>query len=302
MAVGACGKGDGNGDMAGDGFNPLTPAEHRVLVDKGTERAFSGVFTEHRNAGTYLCRRCNAALYRSQDKFPSHCGWPSFDDEISGAVRRETDADGRRVEILCAACGGHLGHVFEGEGFTEKNIRHCVNSVSLDFIPVAVTGRLARAIFAAGCFWGVEYHFQRAPGVVWTRVGYTGGKTANPTYKEVCTGTTGHAEAVEVFFDPAQTSYETLGRLFFETHDPTQADGQGPDLGSQYRSAAFVLDAAQRQTMEQLAGLLRRKGLRVTTRIEPADVFWQAEDYHQRYYEKKGRDTLPYCHRYQKRF
>ena len=294
----------------------LTPEEERVILRRGTEPPFSGRYCDHFEEGCYSCRRCGARLFESTSKFRSGCGWPAFDDSIPGSVARRPDADGSRTEIVCASCGAHLGHVFEGEGFTDTDTRHCVNSVSLDFVPlgaVPAAGQASpapvpapaeagpqRAIFAGGCYWGVEYYFQNAPGVISTRVGYTGGTKPNPTYEEVCRHDTGHAEALEVVFDPAKTTFEALARLFFEIHDPTQVNRQGPDIGDQYRSAVFYLDDAQRQTTEKLIALLREKGLNVATLVVPATEFWPAEDYHQRYYEKKG--ATPYCHVRVKRF
>ncbi len=196
-------------------------------------------------------------------------------------------------------CEAHLGHVFTREHLTAKNIRHCVNSISLDFVP-AEEIKTKRAIFASGCFWGTEYHLQKVPGVISTTVGYTGGRTKNPTYKQVCTDRTGHAEAVEVVYDPEKTSYEKLARLFFETHDFTQLNRQGPDIGKQYRSGIFYLDEEQKQTAVELIKTLKQKGFAVKTELTKATKFWPAELYHQDYYTKTGK--LPYCHVYRKIF
>ncbi|MCU0277235.1 MAG: bifunctional methionine sulfoxide reductase B/A protein [Acidobacteria bacterium] len=277
----------------------LTPEEERVIVQKGTERPFSGKYHDFKEKGTYSCKRCGALLYHSAAKFDSGCGWPSFDEEIPGAVKRHPDADGRRTEILCAACGAHLGHVFLGEGFTAKDTRHCVNSVSMNFIPADGRGT-ATALFASGCFWGTQYHLQRLRGVLTTTVGFSGGRTANPSYEEVCSGETSHAETVRVVYDPEQLSYEALAKLFFETHDFTQVDRQGPDIGTQYRSEVFFLDEVQKQTAAKLIGILQAKGYKVATRLTQAGPFWPAEDYHQNYYVKKG--GSPYCHIYRKIF
>ncbi len=274
----------------------LTPAEKRVILDKGTEAPFTGKYYNHKEEGTYHCRQCNAPLYKSSDKFDSGCGWPSFDDEIKGAVTRKRDADGHRVEIICTNCEGHLGHVFIGEGFTKKNTRHCVNSISLDFVPL----KKERAIFAGGCFWGVEHLLQQKQGVISVVSGYTGGRVKNPTYKEICTGMTGHAEAVEVVYDSNQISYRELAKLFFEIHDPTQLDRQGPDIGNQYRSEIFYTNEEQRKIASELRDILANKGYDVKTEITAASEFYKAEDYHQDYYVKKG--TQPYCHSYTKRF
>ncbi|NTW53070.1 MAG: bifunctional methionine sulfoxide reductase B/A protein [Chlorobiaceae bacterium] len=282
-------------------YRPLTPEEKRVIIDKGTERPFSGQYCLNKEKGLYVCRQCGAELFRSDAKFESGTGWPSFDDAIEGAVRQVPDADGRRIEIVCAKCAGHLGHVFFNEGLTSKNARFCVNSVSLSFDPADKPAGVAqKAVFAGGCFWGVEYRFQKVKGVLSTRVGYTGGKTANPSYREVCTGRTGHAEAMEVTFDPSLVSYETLAKLFFEIHDPTQSDRQGPDVGTQYRSAVFYSDDTQKQVAESLIAQLKSKGYKVVTEVTRAGEFWPAEEYHQEYYEKTGHQ--PYCHIYQKRF
>jgi peptide methionine sulfoxide reductase msrA/msrB len=280
--------------------NKLTDYEARVIVHKGTEPPFSGAFVHHKEEGIYTCRRCEKPLFRSSDKFDSKTGWPSFDDAIPDAVKQIPDQDGTRTEIVCKACGAHLGHVFFGEGFTEPNTRHCVNSTSLTFAPKQKKEEVSRAIFASGCFWGTEHIFSKTKGVLKTTVGYTGGEVENPTYGQVCSGTTGHAEAIEVEYDPSITTYEELTRLFFETHDPTQIDRQGPDVGHQYRSAIFYLNEEQKGTATRLIRLLMSSGNGVATEVNPASTFWKAEEKHQRYYDKTG--GTPYCHWYTKRF
>lgn len=280
-------------------YNKLTVEEQRVILNKGTERPYTGEFYAHEEEGVYVCKQCDTPLYKSEDKFDAQCGWPSFDNEIEGAVKRTTDADGSRTEITCANCGGHLGHVFIGERYTDKNTRHCVNSVSLNFQTVVLPKREV-AYFASGCFWGTQYHFEKTDGVISSEVGYMGGETKNPTYREVCSGTTGHAETTKVIFDPSKTSFEELAILFFETHDPSQLNRQGPDVGTQYRSAVYYTSTAQKETIEKLSQILEDKGIKVVTELEEADVFYSGEDYHQSYYNKKG--GSPYCHIYQKKF
>ena len=312
----------------------LSGPEADVLLRKATEPPYTGKYLDNHEAGTYICRQCGMPLYHSKDKFESGCGWPSFDTELPGAVRRVPDADGHRVEIVCANCGGHLGHVFEGEGFTDKNTRHCVNSLSMSFAPAgsdaekaalarfaaktgssaaapaatpaaakasessagqkaASGGCSATAIVAGGCFWGVEDAFQKLPGVCEAVSGYTGGHTVNPSYEDVCRGDTGHAEAVLVRYDPARATYEQILRRFFEIHDPTQLNRQGPDWGEQYRSAVFYENAAQRVVAEKLVARLRALGYDVVTQLAPAGPFYAAEAYHQDFASRTGRGA---CH------
>ena len=279
-------------------FNNLTQDEKYIIEQKGTEYRFSGIYNDFYEEGVYLCKKCNTPLYKSEDKFKSSCGWPSFDDEIVGAIKKVPDTDGRRVEIVCQKCGGHLGHIFEGEGFTSKNIRHCVNSLSLNF--KSKKENLKKAYFAAGCFWGVEFLFQKQIGVLEVVSGYMGGDIENPTYKIVCSGFSGHLEVVEVVFDESIVSYGTLVKLFFEIHDFTQTNGQGPDIGTQYLSAIFYCDENQKNIAEDLIVQLEEKAYKVATTLRPKVKFYKAESYHQNYYNKSGK--TPYCHSYRKVF
>ena len=293
-------------------YNELTAQEKRVILEKGTERAFSGAYFNSKEEGTYLCRQCNQPLFRSADKFDSGTGWPSYEAAIPGAVKEVPDADGQRAEILCSNCGAHLGHVFYGEGFTPKQTRHCVNSVSLDFVPLVVdaSGKPApkpntdvqplseyikgkgyekyeQATFAGGCFWCTEASFELLQGAVDVISGYSGGKEKYPTYEEVGMGRTGHAEAVAIFYDPEVISYETLLHAFFVAHDPTQLNRQGPDVGTQYRSAIFYHNDAQKASAEAYIKKLEQSGKYaqpIVTEIAPYTSFWVAEDYHQDYY------------------
>lgn len=278
----------------------LSPVILQVVLKKGTEVPFTGEYCTLDQAGSYLCRQCGLALFRSQTKFHSACGWPSFDQEIVNAVKQQPDADGQRLEIVCARCNAHLGHVFQGEGFTAKNIRHCVNSLSLDFVSDLTVRDTEEAIFAAGCFWGVEYYLQKLAGVLKTEVGYSGGNTQYPTYEEVCRGQTGHYEVIRVIYDPTKITYEKLVKYFFEIHDPTQTTGQGPDLGQQYLSIIFYYDTIQMKIAQRLIAELEQKGLQIATQTLPVGIFWRAENYHQDYYSKTGRK--PYCHQYVQKF
>jgi len=280
-------------------LNELDPEEKRVILEKGTEAPFSGKFEHHQEAGVYTCRQCNTYLYRAEDKFDSGCGWPSFDDEISGAIKKQIDTDGSRTEIICNRCDAHLGHVFSGEQLTDKNIRHCVNSVSMDFILADNVVHDKNIYLGGGCFWCIEAVFKMIPGVKKVASGYAGGKKENPTYSEVCAGDTEHAEVVSISYDPISVSLEKILEVFFDSHDPTTVNRQGNDIGTQYRSVIFVESQDDLETAENFIQKIKKDFSEpIVTEVlllEKAGngKFYIAEDYHQDYFAQNGH--APYC-------
>ena len=270
------------------------------MVNKGTEYCYSGIYDNFITDGTYLCRNCGLALFSSKDKFHSYSGWPSFDREIKNNINKVTDLDQVRTELLCSRCNAHLGHIFYGEGHTELNTRYCINSLALEFVPYKNVVDTEEAIVAAGCFWGVEHLFKKLKGVLKTEAGYTGGFVENPNYELVCKTSTGHVEAVRVIYDPSIIEYPKIIQYFFEIHDFTQNNGQGGDIGEQYLSKIFYFNNDQYMHATNIINLLKSKGYRVATYLEPVKTFWAAECYHQEYYDKSG--GQPYCHTWQKIF
>jgi peptide methionine sulfoxide reductase msrA/msrB len=189
--------------------------------------------------------------------------------------------------------------VFKGEYLTPKNRRYCINGLAIEYVD-AIVKDTEEAIVAGGCFWGVQYYFNRLEGVLKTEVGYTGGQLDYPTYKQVCSSNTGHLEAMRVIYNPEQLTYEEVIKYFFEIHDPTQKNGQGPDIGSQYQSALFYFNEKQYEIADKLRHELQTKGYEVATQLLPVKVFWPAEDDHQNFYEAKRQQ--PYCHKWVKKW
>lgn len=266
----------------------LTSDELAILKNKGTEPPFTGEYNDFFEAGIFICRACKTPLYESNTKFNSGCGWPSFDDEIENAIVRYEDLSGGRVrtEICCVKCDGHLGHVFEGEEITEKNTRHCVNSLSLQF---KAYNNLEKATFGAGCFWQVDKIFKATPGVYLSLVGYMGGVTENPTYEEVCKGQSKHAEVVHIHFNPDIISYDEILEVFWNNHNPTTKNRQRLDVGTQYRSVVFFHSEKQMKIVESsLKQQSKNWKYPIVTQIISAEKFYRAEEYHQNYLNKNN--------------
>jgi peptide methionine sulfoxide reductase msrA/msrB len=280
----------------------LTPEQYEVMRKCGTERPFTGQYNDFWEEGVYVCAGCGAPLFLSSTKYEHGTGWPSFTapaEETNIEYRDDYSLLSKRVEARCSACGAHLGHVFD-DGPGPTYLHYCVNSDSLGFKPETAGGSDGTAVaakgaetatFAAGCFWGVEHKLGKVPGVISTVVGYTGGKTIDPTYEEVCSERTGHAEAVQVTFDPERLSYGELVRQFFSIHDPTQVNRQGPDKGTQYRSAIFYRGETQRAEALKIKDEINASGRYkkpLATELVQATAFYKAEEYHQKYFEKHG--------------
>lgn len=268
----------------------LSPEQFRILRNAGTEAPFCGTLLDNKKTGVYSCAGCNLPLFSSDHKFNSGTGWPSFYQPIAreNILEKVDRSHGMvRTEIVCARCEGHLGHVFN-DGPRPTGERHCLNSESLTFTEsdqLATLAEVDEAVFAGGCFWCVEAVFEELKGVYEVISGYTGG-AGKPTYKEVTTGTTGHAESVKIIFNPRLISYTDLLRVHFATHDPTTLNRQGADVGTHYRSAIFYRNAEEKALAEAfIADLTEQKVYRnaIVTTLEPLKEFHVAEEYHQNY-------------------
>jgi len=265
----------------------LTPEEYRVLRDKGTERPFSSAACTLFEPGRQLCGGCGTPLFDAQTKFDSQSGWPSFTAPLTPGVVAYVDDSShgmQRIEAVCGVCDGHLGHVFP-DGPPPTGLRYCINALSLHKEEESVDTTTETAVLAGGCFWGMQELIRELPGVLRTRVGYTGGDVPNATYRNHGS----HAEGIEIVFDPAVFSYRQLLEFFFQIHDPSTPNRQGNDRGMSYRSGIYTLEERQREIAQQAIADVEASGRwpgKVVTEVKPAGAFWEAEPEHQDYLQR----------------
>lgn len=272
----------------------LSPEQFQIARLKGTERAGAGAFCERHEAGLYGCVCCGTPLFDSRVKFESGTGWPSFTQPVkANAIKYEKDSSYGmvRVEVMCNTCDAHQGHVFP-DGPEPSGLRYCVNSASMQLLED--NNSEVTAVLGAGCFWCIEAVYQRIQGVSHVESGYSGGMIKNPTYREIGTGRTGHAEVIKVTYDPEVLSYDDLLRIFFATHDPTTLNRQAYDRGTQYRSVIYYQSEEEekiaREIIEEMSPYFDDP---IVTEVSPLGAYYQAEDAHQNYYNENT--NQPYC-------